>query len=261
MPIEPSVPITAISQEQFHEVDRVMMGHSFDIHNQFGRLLDEVIYKTELADRCSQNGFQIQREVLIRVRHHAFVKDYFLDLLVGGSTILEAKTVKELTEAHHGQGVNYLLLAGTHHGSLVNFRPARVERKFLSTRLTHAIRGRFETTELSWPQDDEHARLRDCVIDLCRDVGLGLDLPLYREAIARLTGSSGHVVPIVYGTKTIGHQEMNLLRPDVGLAVTALSELNDYRSHLKRLLAITPLSGIAWVNLKLGAIHFEGLRR
>ena len=262
MPIELSTPIEVISQDDFHAIDHVMMRYAFDIHNQFGRLLDESIYKTELTDRCTAHGFTVQREILIRVRHQIFVKDYFLDLLLCGSTIIEAKTVQVLTEANRGQGLNYLLLAGTHHGSLVNFRPASVKREFLSTQLTLQKRRQFTTTETHWPADDNHARLRDQTISLAADAGLGLDVQLYREGIAALIGQANRrLVPVLSGSKTIGNHEMYLLREDTGLAVTALSDLADYRLHLQRLLSTTSLAAIAWVNMRLGSIHFEELRR
>jgi GxxExxY protein len=169
-------PITVITKDEFHKIDERMLGHAFAIHNQYGRLFDEVIYKSELAQRCSRDGMDVQREVRIRVSHREFVKDYFIDLLLCGSTILEVKAATATLKIHHGQGINYLLLAGTNHGSLVNFRPSRVVRRFLSTRLTQEIRRRFVTLETSWPTDEDHSRLRECVIELCRDIGLGLDL-------------------------------------------------------------------------------------
>ena len=49
MPIQPAIPIACISQQEYHEIDERMVGHSMAIHNQFGRLLDEVVYKKELA--------------------------------------------------------------------------------------------------------------------------------------------------------------------------------------------------------------------
>ncbi len=152
MPIEPSIPIACISKEEFHQIDERMMKHAFAIHNQFGRLLDEVVYKRELAERCASAGIAAQCEVGIRVKHGSFVKDYFIDLLLGGSTVIEAKTAKETLAAHKGQGINYLLLADTRHGSLVNFRPSRVDRHFLSTRLTHEASRSFAITETCWPE-------------------------------------------------------------------------------------------------------------
>jgi GxxExxY protein len=193
------------------------------VHNQFGRLLDEFIYKKELAGRCSKDGMPAQREVRIRVTHRDFVKDYFIDMLLCGSTIIKAKTAKETLAAHQGQGINYLLLAGTHHGSLVNFRLPSMKRYFLSTRLTHDLRPQFKTIEAGWPKDDDHARLRDCVMELVRDIGLGLDLLLYREAIAHLTNSTRELVPLKSDSSNLGHHEMTVLKEDVGIAITALS--------------------------------------
>lgn len=261
MPILPSLPITAIAQADFHRIDKQMLSHAFAIHNQFGRLLDEAIYKQELADRCTADGLEAHREVRIRVEHGSFVKDYFIDLLLCGSTIVEAKTVKELLATHHGQGINYLLLAGTHHGSLVNFRPNRVDRKFLSTTLTHESRQQFTISADGWPEDDRHHKLRDAVNTFYADVGIGLDLPLYREAFAHLAQCPRQLVPILSGPKTIGYQELTMVSEDTALAVTALDEMDDYQRHLQRLLANTALSGISWINLRLGHIQLQHLKK
>lgn len=262
MPIEPSIPISAISQDEFHRIHKVMLGHAFKIHNDLGRLLDESIYKTELADRCLKYGFDARREVLIRLRHQSFTKDYFIDLLLCGSTIIEAKTAKSLTDVHRGQGINYLLLAGTHHGSLVNFRPTSVGREFLSTHLTHSIRSRFEVHDRDWPRNDDHAGLRDIAATFCEDVGIGLDLPLYREAFAFLLGiKNPHLVSIISGDRKLGHHEMHLLNEETGLAVTTLADTTNYQTHLQRLLSITPLKCIAWVNLRIGHIDLIHLKR
>lgn len=53
--------------------------------------------------------------------------------------MLEAKASDSLTTAHHSQALNYLLLAGMQHGTLVNFRSTRVEHQFISTHLTPAL--------------------------------------------------------------------------------------------------------------------------
>lgn len=260
MPILPSQPITAISQDDFHRIDKQMLGHAFAIHNQFGCLLDEAIYKQELANRCTADGMLVQREVRIRIEHGSFVKDYFIDLLLCGSTILEVKTVRELLVAHHGQGINYLLLAGSHHGSLINFRPSRVDRKFLSTTLTYSMRRKFRISD-DWPDDERHHLVRDSVNTFCADVGLGFDLPLYREAFAHLAHCPRQLVPILSGTKTIGHQELTTISDDTACAVTSLDDLDDYRHHLRRLLSNTSLSAISWINLRLGHIQLQQIKK
>jgi hypothetical protein len=69
VPIELSIPIRVISQDAFHAIDHVMLGHAFAVHNEYGRLRDEAFYKAELAHRCLREGLTVSREVLIRVRH------------------------------------------------------------------------------------------------------------------------------------------------------------------------------------------------
>ena len=82
MPIEVSTEIRACDQEEFHALDRRIMGVVFAVHNEFGRLLEEDLYKREIAARCVAMGIQpVEREVWIRVSHQSFTKDYYLDLL------------------------------------------------------------------------------------------------------------------------------------------------------------------------------------
>ena len=47
VPIELSMPIRVVSQEAFHAIDKVMLGHAFAVHNEFGRLLDEAFYRRQ----------------------------------------------------------------------------------------------------------------------------------------------------------------------------------------------------------------------
>jgi hypothetical protein len=70
MPIEVATTIHPFDQEAFHAMDRRIMREAFDIHNDFGRLLDEDLYKFELAARCAALGIlPAEREVQIRVTH------------------------------------------------------------------------------------------------------------------------------------------------------------------------------------------------
>lgn len=264
MPIELSQPVKVVSQGEFHAIHHLMVGHAFAIHNQYGRMLDEKIYKNELAYRCAQDGLAAEREVLIRVRHGSYVKDYFIDLLLAGSTVVEAKCAATIAPAHRAQALNYVLLAGTHHGSLVNFRPLKVQPEFISTRLTPNGRRRFTVATHDWPDDTEYQHMREIVVSLCADVGLGLEVALYREAVATLIGVCSVLpqpVPIMAGSRQLGEHSMHLLRDGVGLAVTAATRFANTRKHLQRLLNHTTLDAIAWVNLPVNSVRFELLKR
>jgi hypothetical protein len=49
MPIECQIEIKSVNQEVFHQLDKSVMRHAFDIHNSMGRFFDERIYQNELA--------------------------------------------------------------------------------------------------------------------------------------------------------------------------------------------------------------------
>src|SRR5438067_64046 len=148
MPIEVATTIQPCDQETFHALAHHIMREVFDIHNEFGRLLDEDLYKCELAARCAAIGiWPAEREVQIRVTHQSFIKDYFMDLLFCHGFMLEGKAAERLVAAHRGQSLNYLLLAGMKHGRLVNLRTERVQHEFVSTTLTPDERRRFKVAE------------------------------------------------------------------------------------------------------------------
>ena len=150
MPIEVNTRIQAFDQEEFHALDRRIMRVVFDVHNEFGRLFDEDLYKFEIAARCVDLGLKpAEREVRIRVQHETFIKDYFMDILICHGFMLEAKVADQLAPTHRGQSLNYILLAGLNHGRLVNLRSERIQHEYVSTTLTREERRRFRVMEVN----------------------------------------------------------------------------------------------------------------
>jgi hypothetical protein len=56
MPIEVKRDIVRIAAPDFHRMDFDITGLAFAIHNEFGRLLHEKIYRNELVNRCRKAG-------------------------------------------------------------------------------------------------------------------------------------------------------------------------------------------------------------
>ncbi len=48
MPVECAAAHVVMGQEEFHTIDRIVMGEVFAIHNSIGRFFDERIYQDEL---------------------------------------------------------------------------------------------------------------------------------------------------------------------------------------------------------------------
>lgn len=184
MPIECKFSVAPLSQDDFHAVDKTVMKHAFEIQNELGRLCDELIYKNELAYRCQQDGLSIQTEAMICVTHGTFNKPYYLDMLINSGGVYELKATHGLHTNHSNQLINYLLLATLHHGKLINFRPPSVQYRFVSTKLTPALRHKFIIDDSEWNKSAALAHwLRQTVSDLLCDWGAFLDIDLYRNAI------------------------------------------------------------------------------
>lgn len=264
MPIHTSVPIKAIDQSVFHEIDEKVTGLAYDIHNEFGRYLDESLYQCELARRCRAIGYDVIHEPELRMTASLddFVKDYFADLLINQSVIVETKAVATLVPAHTGQILNYLLLCGLHHGSLLNFRTERVQHEFVSTRLTPADRVRYELDSSEWsPLSRECELLKDHFVRCVKEWGAFPDPLLYRDALTHFLGGPASVVrnvPVYSQGEMIGSQEMRLITDDIAFAVTAATHHPDsLLEHQRRFLSHTKLKAIQWINLHHHKITFR----
>lgn len=254
MPITVDVDIVPVGQEQFHAVDRVVMGEAFGIHNSMGRFFDERVYQEEMAHCCRQCGFSADREVSVRLAHLDYEKILYLDVLVEGSVIYELKTVEALSKAHEQQLINYLLLTGLKHGKLVNFRSSSVESRFVSTTISDVDRMDFEIIEDGFGCLDETGDiLKRALIKLFEDWGAFLDFRLYRDALMYLlTGSQTDPVPvdIRIDGRRVGKQKMNLLNSKTAWHISSVKRQYDsYKKHLMRLLNHTDLSQMHWINL------------
>jgi GxxExxY protein len=171
MPITVDSEIRVLSEDEFHRLAHQVMGIVFSVHNEYGRLVDEGIYKQAIRRRCEAAGIvPAQREVEIKVCHRDFAKSYFMDLLFAAGLMVEAKTVEALTNAHHAQALQYLLLTGMQHGLLVNLRREKVEKRFVSTTLSLAERRRFVMHQSDWrPVNESSHQLRQIFADLLAD--------------------------------------------------------------------------------------------
>jgi GxxExxY protein len=266
MPVESGLPAGAADQETFHKIDRVVMGEAFVVQNSLGRFLNEKIFKMELADRCDQAGLDVRLEEPLKVRHGPFSKIYFLDFIVEKSIPYELKCAEALSGSHQNQLLNYLLLLEWKHGKLLNFRPARVESRFVSTSLNRCDRTSFEIHEESWIESNEADRLlKKRFIDFLADLGLCLDVSLYREALVCLMNdfSPGRQnIEILSAGRVLGTHSMCLLDDETAWHISTIGFPSEsYGSHLRQLLCHTRLSRLHWINLGHNVVSFLSLKK
>lgn len=267
MPITPERPIRVFSEEEFKALDRRILRIIFDVHNHFGRFLDEELFKREIAACIAERQIgSVDREFRIRVSHKSFEKVYRIDLLVDSGFLVEAKVVEALNPAHRAQAFNYLFLLGLQHGLLVNLRTERVQHEYVSTSLTFEARHQFNVVEMDWrPMTPAGEWLKRTMLDLLHDWGAFLEINLYRDAITHFLGGKANVVRpvnVMSGDRVVGQQDMHLLSANTAFALSAVTgDHVPMQCHLSRFLRHTPLEFLQWINLNHHQIEFRTLSR
>jgi GxxExxY protein len=266
MPIHHSIATTRISQDDFKDLASEVMRHVFDIHNEFGRLFDELIYKRELAARLPG----VVLEAPVTVAHGGFSKTYSLDVLVHGRGLFEFKAADAIHPRHRGQTLNYLLLFDLAHGKIINVRTERVEHEFVNCPRRLAELRNPQVSDPAWnPRINGAAAFRDTLMALIGDWGAGLEIPLYDAALTHFLGGEQAVlqtVPVFGQTGHLADQRMRLAAPDVAFKITAIRDDSDLSTRLqafemqsRKLFQHTSLQAIHWANITHHQITFTTL--
>jgi GxxExxY protein len=250
-----------LGPDEFEQIDYRVMGHAYTSQNELGRLCDECAYEADLKDRLRRDDFKsVQTQTPVTVTHRDFSKTYCLDLLADDA-LYELKTDVALAGEHEAQLLNYMFLLGLGRGKLLNFRPAKVQGKIVATSLTPEARRHFAAITECWSDlTPGCAALRQRMLDLLQDWGAFLDIGLYQEALIHLLGGASNIerqVSLHRAGLDLGRQRMLLHPPDVAFRLSALpSDQHFVKAHLRRLLALTDLKAIQWINLNHARIEF-----
>ncbi|WP_447637147.1 GxxExxY protein [Flavobacterium microcysteis] len=103
----------------------------YEVYNELGYGFLERVYQNALFYELKVNGFKVEAQKRISVYYkNMVVGDYFADLIVNDSVILELKAVENLTKEHHYQIINYLRGTECEVGLVLNFgRKAQFMRR------------------------------------------------------------------------------------------------------------------------------------
>ncbi len=115
---------------QHKEITEQIIGAAFEVHNQLGSGFLEKVYKNAMQVELSQRGLKCETEYQIKVKFKGvIVGEYYADLMVDETVIVELKVAKQYNPADESQLLNELKAAGTKVGLLINFGKEKVEFK------------------------------------------------------------------------------------------------------------------------------------
>jgi len=261
MPIACPLAIRNLTQTEFDERDAIVMRCAYASQNALGRLCDERVYENDLALRLRAEGFpSVHTQVPVTVTHEGFEKLYRFDL-VADNALYELKTVAAFVPEHDAQILHYAMLAAVNHAKLLNFRTARVQGRLRFNTLTNSERHHVNWDDAGWrPLSPECEALKQCARALLKDWGASLDYRLYQEALVHFCGGEAAClrrVPIIRAGVELGSHAVQCHGDQVCFLVTAFTnEVNSQRSHIERLLGLTKMRGVQWLNLNHMTVQF-----
>ena len=118
---------------QEEELSYVVRGCIYEVFKELGAGFLEKVYENALLRELRLHGVSAEAQVPIKVQYKgAVIGEYFADLLIEGSIILELKAQQHLAVSAEAQLMNYLKAGDIRIGMLVNFaHPRATIRRFI----------------------------------------------------------------------------------------------------------------------------------
>jgi GxxExxY protein len=117
---------------ELNDITYAINGAIFEVNKVLGPGFLEKAYENALLHELQRRGLKTTGQAPITVNYKGqCVGEYFADLLVEDSVIVELKTAERIEKIHEAQVLNYLKATGIKVGLLVNFRHIKAEIKRL----------------------------------------------------------------------------------------------------------------------------------
>ena len=122
--------------EHINQLCDVVRETSFAIHTYHRNGHLEKIYENALVNRLRKAGLEVEQQYPLKVYDEdgTILGDYYADLFVERSLIVELKAARAVTDEHVAQLLGYLRSARIETGLLINFgSPKLYVKKYLMT--------------------------------------------------------------------------------------------------------------------------------
>jgi GxxExxY protein len=108
---------------ELNDLTERIIGCAIKVHRALGPGLLESTYETCLVHELIKSGMKVERQVAVPIFYDGLKlkSDYYLDVLVEDTVILELKSVEALIPIFEAQLLTYMKLANKKLGLLINF--------------------------------------------------------------------------------------------------------------------------------------------
>ncbi len=106
----------------------------YEVYNNLGYGFLEKVYQNAMYLELKNQGYEVEAQKQIKVCYKEIVVgEYYADLLIENSIILELKACECLMDAHKAQLINYLKATDIEVGLLLNFGETPEFKRFIYT--------------------------------------------------------------------------------------------------------------------------------
>jgi GxxExxY protein len=112
-----------MNENVYNQITSSILKAAVEVHRNLGPGLVESVYEGCLFFELAESGLTVERQKRLPVIYKGIdlEKDFFIDLLVENSIVVELKSVETLQPVHEAQLLTYLKLSECKLGLLINF--------------------------------------------------------------------------------------------------------------------------------------------
>ena len=115
---------------EHEELTHKIIGCAYTVFNKLGFGFLESVYRKAMLIELEKSDLNVKVEKPLKVYYgDKIVGDFYVDLYINKSVVVELKSVQSLNKEHEVQLVNYLNALEKEIGLLINFGPSGVEVK------------------------------------------------------------------------------------------------------------------------------------
>ena len=112
------------------EITHKIIGAAYKVFNALGFGFLESVYQKAMLIELSKSNLKVEVEKSLNVYYeNQSVGEFFVDLFIDNTVVVELKSVQNLAKEHEVQLVNYLNGLKKEIGLLINFGPSGVQVK------------------------------------------------------------------------------------------------------------------------------------
>ena len=115
---------------ELEELTHKIIGCAYTVFNNLGFGFLESVYQKSMVIELEKSDLNVETEKPLKVYYgKQVVGDFYVDLYINKTVVVELKSVQSLNKEHEVQLVNYLNALEKEIGLLINFGPSGVQVK------------------------------------------------------------------------------------------------------------------------------------